>query len=136
VLSTDAARAGRAGPVVRAARLLLDRYGVAVVCTERRRRTEHGALADGAAVMAGLMAVVRELAPGLDAMIAKGGVTSAEVATTGLGGSVARVAGQIEEGVSLWQVATDRGSRTPVAIVPGNIGDAGTLVRVLAYFRH
>jgi uncharacterized protein YgbK (DUF1537 family) len=139
VLPTGAAGSGgwerAAGALAGAARDLLDRYGVAVLCTERVRRPEHGSLAAGAAVMTGLISVVRRLAPEVDAIVAKGGITSAEVATTALGGGTARVDGQIEVGISLWQVATCWGTRMPAAIVPGNIGDAGTLARMLAFFR-
>jgi hypothetical protein len=39
------------------------------------------------------------------------------------------VLGQVETGVPLWDVAG-----MPVAVVPGNIGDAQTLVRMLRYF--
>jgi uncharacterized protein YgbK (DUF1537 family) len=108
----------------------LDSTGVAVVATERERRAEHGGQAAGAAVMAALMAVVRRLAGEVDAVVAKGGITSAEVASTGLAASRARVLGQVETGIALWQVGT-----TPVAVVPGNIGDDQTLVRLVRYFQ-
>lgn len=115
--------------VVSAARTQLADTGVAVVTTERERRREHDALTDGATVMAGLVAVVRELAPEIDAVVTKGGITSADVTTHGLGGTVATVVGQIETGVPLWTV-----DGVPVAVVPGNIGDAQTLVRMIRYF--
>lgn len=133
VLPTDALFGPDAAPavrsVVRAARTRLDTDGVVVVTTERERRAEHGRLADGATVMAGLMAVTRELAPAVDAVIAKGGITSAETATTGLGGHVATVLGQAETGIPLWDVGG-----TVLAVVPGNIGDPGTLARMVRYF--
>ena len=113
----------------------LDRDGIAVVTTERRRGAERGSLADGAAVMAALMAVVRRLAPGVDAIVSKGGITSAELVTTGLGATRTRVVGQLEVGISLWEVPRNGDDGVvPVAIVPGNIGDAGTLARMLGYF--
>jgi uncharacterized protein YgbK (DUF1537 family) len=133
VLPTDAllgdGRKAAVKGVVEAARRQLSDVGVAVVTTERRRRAEHATLADGTAVMAGLMEVTRRLAREVDAIVSKGGITSAEVATTGLGGSVATVVGQIEVGISLWEVGA-----VPLAVVPGNIGDAGTLARLLGYF--
>ncbi|GAA5187454.1 four-carbon acid sugar kinase family protein [Rugosimonospora acidiphila] len=133
VVPTDAlfgeARQDAVRSVVEAARGQLAGTGVTVVTTERRRRPEHGALSDGATVMAGLMAVTRCLAPEVDAIVAKGGITSAEVVTSGLGASEATVLGQIEVGISLWQVGD-----VPVAVVPGNIGDAGTLARMVRYF--
>src|SRR6185312_13367728 len=88
VIGTDALRGTGAreaiDDVVTAARAQLDRYGIAVVTTERERRAAHGDLADGAAVMSGLIAIVAQLAPGLDAIVSKGGITSAEVTTIGL----------------------------------------------------
>lgn len=125
----DRGRTAAVRDVVDAARARLAATGVAVVTTERERRAEHGRLSDGATVMAGLVAVVRALEAEVDAVVTKGGITSAEVATNGLGGEVATVVGQIETGVPLWTV----GGR-PVAVVPGNIGDAGTLVRMVGYF--
>ncbi|MFB9449525.1 hypothetical protein Dvina_38210 [Dactylosporangium vinaceum] len=127
-LPTDGAGAP-APAIVAQARQRLAATGIAVVTTERRRRAEHGSLADGAAVMAGLMAVTRAVAPAVDAVISKGGITSAEVATTGLGGAVATVRGQLETGIPLWEVGG-----VPLAVVPGNIGDAGTLARMVGYF--
>ncbi|GLL07929.1 hypothetical protein GCM10017581_096880 [Dactylosporangium matsuzakiense] len=127
-LPTDGAGAPAPAIVAQALQRLAT-TGIAVVTTERRRRAEHGSLADGAAVMAGLMAVTRAVAPAIDAVISKGGITSAEVATTGLGGAVATVHGQLETGIPLWEVGG-----VPLAVVPGNIGDAGTLARMVGYF--
>lgn len=108
--------------------------GLAIVATERIRRDDHGTLDHAARVMAGLMRVVRTVADDVDAIVAKGGITSAEVATSGLGGRMARVRGQILTGVSLWDV-TDRHSRVvPQAVVPGNVGDDATLVKVCRFF--
>ncbi|MBL7253245.1 four-carbon acid sugar kinase family protein [Paractinoplanes lichenicola] len=115
--------------LVEVARRQLREAGVAVVTTERVRRAEHGTLADGARVMAALTGVVARLAPYVGMVVTKGGITSAEVATSGLGASVATVRGQVETGVPLWDVGG-----VPVAVVPGNIGDAGTLVRMMRYF--
>jgi uncharacterized protein YgbK (DUF1537 family) len=134
VLPTDAlfgsGRADAVRTIVAGARARLADAGVAVVTTERVRRAEHGRLTDGATVMAGLIDVVRSLGPEVGAVVAKGGITSAEVATHGLDGTVAMVRGQIETGIPLWTV-----NAVPVAVVPGNIGDPGTLARVVNYFR-
>jgi uncharacterized protein YgbK (DUF1537 family) len=133
VLPTDplfgASREQAVREVSAAARARLDDAGVAVVATERVRRPGHGRLTDGGTVMACLMSVVRNLAPEVGAIVAKGGITAAEVARYGLDGTVGTVVGQIETGIPLWTV-----NGTPVAVVPGNIGDAGTLVRTVRYF--
>jgi uncharacterized protein YgbK (DUF1537 family) len=120
--------------LVRLLRTDLDRDGLAIVATERARRRDHGTLGHAAAVMDALMHVVRELADDADAVVSKGGITSAEVATSGLGGRIARVRGQICTGVSLWEVRGRTGRLVPQAVVPGNIGDDGTLIEVTAFF--
>ncbi|MGH9379411.1 MAG: four-carbon acid sugar kinase family protein [Thermoanaerobaculia bacterium] len=107
----------------------LDDARVAVLASERVRRAEHGGLEHGAAVMRGLTAVVTAVRDRIDACVVKGGITSADVAVAGLGGVRGRVLGQLEPGVSVWSLAVGDGKRVPYVIVPGNIGDDGTLVR-------
>lgn len=134
VLATADALDGRAG-IDAAVSELRHRWrsgGVAVVTSERRRRAEHGSLAHGSAVMAALMQVVHRLAGDLDAVVAKGGITSAETVTTGLDADTARVAGQITAGVAQWTVPAGR-RLIPVAVVPGNIGTDDVLVRVTRF---
>jgi uncharacterized protein YgbK (DUF1537 family) len=108
--------------------------GLAIVATERVRREEYGTLDHAARVMASLMRVVRSLADEVDSVVSKGGITSAEVATTGLGGRWARVRGQITVGVPLWDVAGRYGRLVPQAVVPGNVGGDSTLVNVCGFF--
>jgi uncharacterized protein YgbK (DUF1537 family) len=138
VVPTDALwgdrRAAAIGAVVAAAGEQLARHGICVVATERVRRPGHGSQADGATVMAGLMDVARALAPRAGAIIAKGGITSADLVTEALGASEAVVTGQLETGISLWDVAAAGGRRLPVAVVPGNVGDPGTLARLARLF--
>lgn len=119
---------------VEAARADLARQGVVIVATERVRRDEHNTLDEAAQVMTGLIGVVSALAHEVDAVVSKGGITSAEVATAGLGGHSARVRGQIATGISLWDVTADGGRTTPQAVVPGNIGEDSTLGEVCAFF--
>jgi uncharacterized protein YgbK (DUF1537 family) len=132
---------GRGAPreitrVVAVARQSLADDGVAVIATSRNRRATHNTLEHGATVMDGLVEVVRRLEGSMDAVISKGGITSAEVVRRGLGAAVARVRGQIRTGVSLWEVNTKDGQPIPVAVVPGNVGSAETLVEIAAFFGH
>jgi uncharacterized protein YgbK (DUF1537 family) len=69
----------------------------------------------------------------VDAVVSKGGITSAEVATRGLGGRSAHVRGQVMTGVSLWDVRTADGRLVPQVVVPDNVGDDDTLVRICAF---
>lgn len=61
-------------------------------------------------------------------IIAKGGITSSDVGTKGLGVRKAKVLGQICPGVPVWR--TDEGSKfpgMPYVIFPGNVGTEETL---------
>ncbi|MGI4894242.1 MAG: four-carbon acid sugar kinase family protein, partial [Janthinobacterium lividum] len=74
--------------------------GVVVLASERTRLAEHATLAHGAAVMTALTNAVqilvgRDLVGRVAAVVAKGGITSAEIARTGLGADVAWVVGQL-----------------------------------------
>ncbi|MFV0426793.1 MAG: four-carbon acid sugar kinase family protein [Beutenbergiaceae bacterium] len=116
--------------VAELARLTLARQGVVVVSSARHRRPEDGTLAHGQRVMDALTHVVSRLADEVDVVVAKGGITSADVARVGLGARSARVLGQILPGVSLWQI--ERGDQAiSYAVVPGNVGDQDTLKVVM-----
>ena len=135
-LSTERALAdpGAAGAEL-AARAAGAGTRVVVIASERVRRRDHDTLDHGHAVMTALTTAVRALADDAVAVVAKGGITSAEVARTGLRRDTAWVVGQLEPGVSLWTLPTDRadpaGPGLPYAVVPGNIGDADTLLGIV-----
>jgi uncharacterized protein YgbK (DUF1537 family) len=79
-------------------------------------------------VMSALMVAVTELAPSVRVVISKGGITSADVTTIGLGADEATVRGQVLPGVSVWDLDTG----TTCVIVPGNVGGPQTLVDIVA----
>ena len=106
---------------------LLAGRGLAVITSERDRRAEHNTLAHGRAVMSALMAAVQQLAPSVRVVVSKGGITSADVATVGLGADGATVRGQVLAGVSVWDLETG----TTCVIVPGNVGGPGTLTQIV-----
>ncbi|REE86202.1 uncharacterized protein YgbK (DUF1537 family) [Paenibacillus taihuensis] len=114
----------------------LENGGVALLSSERVRQEQHGTLADGAKVMHALTETVRAVAPFCDAVIAKGGITSAQVATDGLQADEAEVCGQLEAGISLWQLEARLGDggeerrRISYAVIPGNVGDDGAMLRI------
>jgi len=61
-------------------------------------------------------------------VVAKGGITSSDVAAFGLDATTATVVGQVAAGVSLWQLGPDtRFPGLPFVAFPGNVGDAETL---------
>lgn len=100
---------------------------VAVLASERHRRAEDGTLAHGELVMTALMTAAREAVPPASTVVSKGGITSAEVARTLFAADRATVRGQLAAGISVWDY-DDGGTQV---VVPGNVGDAGTLVDVL-----
>lgn len=104
---------------------------IAVLATERIRDPAHGSLQAGARVMEALVSVVRRLSGQLDAVIAKGGITSAQVAVDGLSSGRARVLGQLTTGVSLWELELENGTKMPYVVIPGNVGDEQTIVEAL-----
>ena len=114
------------------ARAQLAAGGLAVVTTERHRRPEHNTLRHGELVMQALTVAVRSLVPEVEAVIAKGGITSAELARTGVGATSAEVRGQILPGVSVWDLVSAEGDPRLYVVVPGNVGDADALTEVLA----
>ncbi|MFK4762691.1 four-carbon acid sugar kinase family protein [Microbacterium sp. ZW T5_45] len=130
---TDPVAAGLAA--ASAARSRLSDGGLAVVTTERHRHAEHNTLRHGELVMQALTVAVRALVPEVDAVIAKGGITSAELARTGVGASRAVVRGQVIPGVSVWDLESTEGDPKLYVVVPGNVGDAAALTDVLAALR-
>lgn len=92
-------------------------------------------LAQGRRISGGLVDLVRLLDPNrpLRYLVAKGGITSSDVATAGLGVAKARVVGQMLVGqISVWRL--DERSRRPglpYVVFPGNVGTDSTLANVL-----
>lgn len=114
---------------------ILDRQNLALVTSERERSAAHNTLAHGEKVMSALSAAVRELLPRVAVVVSKGGITSAEVARTGIGASSARVLGQVLPGVSVWEMAAHDGRSILYVVVPGNVGEPDTLTRILDALR-
>lgn len=116
----------------------LDRNGVAIVASERDRQAEHDSFEHGARVMRALCAAISPLRGRFTAMIAKGGITSADVARHGLGVRSGHVRGPVLTGVSVWDLAVPNhgpdGESITYAVVPGNVGEPRTLVRVAEAF--
>lgn len=132
VLDTDdtLADADRAGRDL-AERALRRGQDVTVISSARERRHTDGELHHGERVMSGLIRAAREIAPRIDVVVAKGGITSAQIARDALGASDALVLGQILPGVSLWRLRAFDGRELLYVVVPGNVGEADALVQVM-----
>lgn len=104
-----------------------------VVYTSRRLITGVDALSNlaiGQRVSASLVALVQGLGVRPRYLIAKGGITSSDLATKALGVKRALVRGQILPGIPLWEVGTE--SRYPgllYIVFPGNVGGDDALVQ-------
>lgn len=72
--------------------------------------------------------IVASISESLSFLIAKGGITSADVATVGLGLTKATVLGQLLPGVPVWRVDDAlRFKDLPYVIFPGNVGTENSL---------
>jgi uncharacterized protein YgbK (DUF1537 family) len=125
----DAEAAGHAA--AERARAQLADEGLAVLTTERVRSTAHNTLQHGEQVMRALTAAVRDLLPSVELVIAKGGITSADVARVGLGTRSATVLGQVAAGISVWRLTAVDGRELLYVVVPGNVGGPDALADVL-----
>jgi uncharacterized protein YgbK (DUF1537 family) len=88
-------------------------------------------LAIGRQVSESLIRVVQGLVHQPRYLVAKGGITSSEVATQGLGVQRAMILGQVLPGVPVWRLGEE--SRYPhlaYIVFPGNVGDADALVAI------
>jgi uncharacterized protein YgbK (DUF1537 family) len=88
-------------------------------------------LAIGQQVSAGLIHIVKALPCQPRYLVAKGGITSSDVATKGLGVRRAMVLGQLLPGVPVWQLGDE--ARYPgmaYIVFPGNVGDDRSLATI------
>jgi uncharacterized protein YgbK (DUF1537 family) len=110
-----------------------------VIYTSRqllRREDSESNLSIGQRVSEGLVAVVRAISTRPRYVLAKGGITSSDVATRGLGVKRALVLGQILPGAPVRQLGAE--SRYPglaYIVFPGNVGDSQALVEVVRTLR-
>ncbi|KGR77530.1 four-carbon acid sugar kinase family protein [Ureibacillus manganicus] len=82
-------------------------------------------------ISSAVTSIVRRLTVRPSYMIAKGGITSSDIGTNGLGVKHAIVAGQIKPGIPVWYTGQD--SKFPgmaYVIFPGNVGTKTTLKEV------
>jgi uncharacterized protein YgbK (DUF1537 family) len=106
-----------------------------VIYTSRKLVTVTDAeqsLSIGRRVSDSLVALVRSISVRPRYILAKGGITSSDVATKGLDVRRAIVAGQILPGVPLWQLgAESRYPGVPYIVFPGNVGDENAVASVV-----
>lgn len=110
--------------------------GQDVVCYTSRKLwnvvSAEESLTVGRAVTGTINAVVRGLTTRPSFLVAKGGITSHEVAQIGLGVKETWVLGQIVSGVPVWELRSEsKWPGLPYIVFPGNVGVAETLAQVV-----
>ncbi|MEB7402289.1 four-carbon acid sugar kinase family protein [Mammaliicoccus sciuri] len=93
----------------------------------RTENLQHN-LSISTAISNSLVSIVSNLDVQPKFIIAKGGITSSDVATKGLKIEKAKVIGQITQGVPVWLTGPEaKYQNIPYVIFPGNVGDEETL---------
>ncbi|MFB3883370.1 MAG: four-carbon acid sugar kinase family protein [Armatimonadota bacterium] len=86
----------------------------------------------GRRIMAALCETAARVAFEPSFVIAKGGITSIEIARRALGARRAQVLGQIAPGVPVWRLGAEaRWAHLPYIVFPGNVGTVETLREVM-----
>jgi uncharacterized protein YgbK (DUF1537 family) len=90
-------------------------------------------LSIGSVVAAALVKVLQNIEVRPRYVIAKGGITSSDAATKGLGMKRALIVGQAAPGVPLWRCdeETSRHTGVPYVVFPGNVGGDDTLAELV-----
>jgi uncharacterized protein YgbK (DUF1537 family) len=91
----------------------------------------------GKKVSHALIAALQEVKSRPRFIIAKGGITSHDVAQKGLGAARAYVLGQLFPGVPVWRLQTGTQSRfegVPYVVFPGNVGGPESLMQAVKLF--
>ncbi|MCL4249544.1 MAG: hypothetical protein KJ065_15480 [Anaerolineae bacterium] len=117
------------------AELALARNADTVIYTSRALITiseGEASLAVGSHISSGLISILRQINARPRYLLAKGGITSSDVATRGLDVKRALVRGQILPGVPVWQLGEESRYPTLAYIVfPGNVGGDNALATVV-----
>jgi uncharacterized protein YgbK (DUF1537 family) len=98
---------------------------------------ERSSLDIGSVVAAALVSFLEQLEVKPRYLIAKGGITSSDMATKGLKMKKATVVGQAAPGVPLWRCdePTSKWPSLPYVVFPGNVGGEYTLAEVVEKWR-
>ncbi|KAK9925739.1 hypothetical protein M0R45_023006 [Rubus argutus] len=83
-------------------------------------------------VSSALVEIVRQITKRPRYILAKGGITSSDLATKALEAKCAKIVGQALAGVPLWQLGPEsRHLGVPYIVFPGNVGDSGALAELV-----
>jgi uncharacterized protein YgbK (DUF1537 family) len=111
----------------------------AVVYTSRKLITgkdNEGSLSIGRQISQGLVEIVSSMGVRPRYILAKGGITSSDIATQALGIVRAQVLGQILSGVPVWRSGPEsKFPDMPYVVFPGNVGSTDAITEVVQIFR-
>jgi uncharacterized protein YgbK (DUF1537 family) len=138
-LLSDTQRPGAIAHTAQEVNVGLRRGQDVVLFTSRQLVTGSDAassLSIGQRVSQGLVAMVQALTTRPRYILAKGGITSSDVATQGLGVRRAMVLGQILPGVPVWQLGPEtRHPGLAYVVFPGNVGGPEALGQMVTALR-
>jgi uncharacterized protein YgbK (DUF1537 family) len=138
LLRGDERRNAEVARVVRAADDALATGNTPVVYTSRQIARPAGMdeLTVARAVSDALVAIVAGIETRPAFVVGKGGITSSDVGTRGLGASRATVLGQVRPGVPVWRLGLEtRFPGLPYIVFPGNVGGPDTLAEIVSLLR-
>nr|WP_299337602.1 four-carbon acid sugar kinase family protein [Allomuricauda sp.] len=82
-------------------------------------------------VSEGLVTIIKDLKTRPKYIVAKGGITSSDVATKGLKVKKAMVLGQVLKGIPVWRLQHEsKFPGLPYIVFPGNVGEKGSLTKL------
>ncbi|KAL1339273.1 hypothetical protein AAHE18_U023800 [Arachis hypogaea] len=88
-------------------------------------------------VSSALVEIVKRITTKPRYILAKGGITSSDLATKALGARCAKIVGQALAGIPLWQLGPEsRHPGVPYIVFPGNVGDSRALAEVVKSWTH
>ena len=123
--------------IVRETEALIEQGITAVIYTSRKLLIPRGKdreeiLRASVGISDSLTGIVTRLQKKPRFLLAKGGITSSDVATKALGIRKARVMGQIRPGIPVWMTgAESKFPGMPYIIFPGNVGEISTLREIV-----
>jgi uncharacterized protein YgbK (DUF1537 family) len=130
-----AARDAEVARVAQNANAALEHGQTPIVFTSRNLLTDYGRAGElevGQEVSSALVSVVQGITTTPRFIIAKGGITSSDVAMRGLDVERAWVLGQIVPGVPVWRLGPEsRFPQIPYVVFPGNVGDDHSLLKAI-----
>jgi uncharacterized protein YgbK (DUF1537 family) len=134
-LLDDALRWALIKQTAASAEAALQQGRIVVIFTSRKRPLHTGSAADLAAgrrISRGLVSILKQLETRPRYILAKGGITSSDIATQALNVERAVVAGQIAPGVPVWELGPEsRFPGCPYVVFPGNVGEAKALLEAV-----